>query len=205
MVKSAWTPRGGRLPYVPIEDDGGEWESYSPSDGKGKGGSQGLVATTPFAFPTSQHCNHLRVPVAVGKGTILCSSHYGWTAPASGEVDAGIYLDQWWLSRLGIVGHRIRSALGYPALILHWPDRGIPKAPHLSLALQWANEYLSKGGKVELSCIGGHGRTGTLLACLLREVNGMTGKGAIDTVRREVCKSCIETKEQEGFILQWGT
>ena len=56
------------------------------------------------------------------------------------------------------------------------------------------------GEKVELGCLGGHGRTGTALACLA-VLGGYPHEEAFAWVRADYCPSAIETAEQEAFVL----
>lgn len=146
--------------------------------------------------------DHLRVPVTVGRGALLASSIRGWSPDGGQRADAGIYLDQQWLMKLGVIGHRILSAGKHPATIAHWPDMGVPRRQHLALALDWVNLYLSEGKAVEVACVGGHGRTGTFIACALREY-GASLTDAVSTVRDLVCQQCVETVPQRDLIQSW--
>lgn len=117
-------------------------------------------------------------------------------------MDAGVYLDAAWMPNLGIVGNRVITEAGHPAILLRWPDMGVPDNDRLALATTWARDYLERGKGVEVACIGGHGRTGTFIACILREY-GFSAKGAIAVVRKKVCKHCIEAQKQEELIASW--
>ena len=149
-----------------------------------------------------EYHHHLRVPVTVGRGTLLASSVRGWSSDGGQQANAGIYLDHSWLSKLGMVGHRILSAGKHPATIMFWPDMGVPDRQHFALALDWVNLYLSEGKAVEVACVGGHGRTGTLIACALREY-GASLIDAVSTVRDLVCQQCVETVPQRDLIQSW--
>ena len=147
-------------------------------------------------------CSHYRVPLDVGGGTILASSQREWKLGKAPHTEAGVYLDWSWLRKLGIIGHNIRCAGGYPAVILDWPDMGTPRKRELALAIAWTRRYLDAGKSVEVACIGGHGRTGTFIGCVLREY-GFKAEVAIKIVREVVCKKCIETAPQEKLIAEW--
>jgi hypothetical protein len=54
---------------------------------------------------------------------------------------------------------------------------------------------------LEAGCIGGHGRTGTILACWA-VLDGMTAKDAIDYIRKNYCHDTIETITQEWWV-EW--
>ncbi len=78
-----------------------------------------------------------------------------------------------------------------------WPDMGVIPAP---LAF-WTGllEMLPHNGTVMITCHGGHGRSGTALACLM-VASGHSAKWAIETIRERHCKKAIETKGQEAYI-----
>lgn len=147
-------------------------------------------------------CSHYRVPIQIDGGTIMASSQRDWKLGAPPQVDAGVYLDSSWVRKLGVIGHEIRCAAGYPALLLDWPDMGTPDKHHLEIAITWTRRYLAAGKAVEVACIGGHGRTGTFIGCLLREY-GFGPKEAVKIVKEVVCKECIETSPQEKLIAEW--
>ncbi len=49
-------------------------------------------------------------------------------------------------------------------------------------------------------CMGGHGRTGTALASMLVEVEGMSPKDAIAKVRQSYCSHAVESQSQEASL-----
>jgi len=81
-----------------------------------------------------------------------------------------------------------------------WPDFGVPADPGALIeALRTVLDRAHSGQAIELGCIGGHGRTGTALACLAV----MTGHPAIDAVawvRSSYCANAVEAPEQQAFI-----
>lgn len=87
---------------------------------------------------------------------------------------------------------------------VHWldgPDFGVPADPaELMAALQCALERARAGQRVELGCLGGHGRTGTALACLAT-LTGHPADDAVEWVRAAYCKKAIETDAQVEFVL----
>ena len=66
----------------------------------------------------------------------------------------GLYLDDHW-------------APTWPADVVAWPDFGLPADPEVA-ARQITDAFLrARGGElVEIGCLGGSGRTGTVLACM---------------------------------------
>jgi protein-tyrosine phosphatase len=55
------------------------------------------------------------------------------------------------------------------------------------------------GQRVEIGCLGGHGRTGTALACLA-VLSGEPANQAVAWVRTNYCSNAIETPEQAAFV-----
>lgn len=90
-----------------------------------------------------------------------------------------------------------------------FPDYGIPS---FDVAIEQITSACVRaadlGQKVEIGCIGGHGRTGTMLACMFiwgsyRDGNPITPEQAIAKVRNPetgICHHCIETEEQEWWV-----
>lgn len=63
--------------------------------------------------------------------------------------------------------------------------------------INWLKKQVDEGKKVHIGCIGGHGRTGTVLAALV----SMYGEpDAIAYVRKHYCKKAVESKVQIDFL-----
>ena len=104
--------------------------------------------------------------------------------------DFGLYLDRSWKPD-GM------------AIMLPWQDFGLPNVSHgfADYAIQETYAWAVSGALVEVGCIGGHGRTGTVLACMaLLADPTMSGEDAVWYVRGAYCKHAIETKEQEWYV-----
>jgi protein-tyrosine phosphatase len=56
---------------------------------------------------------------------------------------------------------------------------------------------------VELACAGGHGRTGTALACLA-VLDGVPGPRAVSFVREHYDRHAVETAWQRRFVARFG-
>ncbi len=67
-------------------------------------------------------------------------------------------------------------------------------SPRLSLL-----DRARAGQRVEIGCYGGHGRTGTALACLAILCGQAPGE-AVGWVRAGYCERAVETDEQEAFV-----
>jgi protein-tyrosine phosphatase len=55
------------------------------------------------------------------------------------------------------------------------------------------------GQLVEIGCIGGHGRTGTALACLAF-LSGVQRQEAVPWVKANYCSRAVESPEQAAFV-----
>lgn len=99
--------------------------------------------------------------------------------------DFGLYLDPRWQPP-------------WPHQHVDWPDFGLP-ADHQALVglLDDLMARARAGDMVEVGCLGGHGRTGTALACLA-VLAGLT-EDPVDWVRANYCGHAVETDEQVEF------
>ena len=99
----------------------------------------------------------------------------------------GLYLDRTWEPT-------------WPHEYLDWPDFGVPDSSAtvistLTTLLQRAQD----GESVEIGCLGGHGRTGTALACMA-VLTGCPPDESVNWVRSHYCPQAIETPAQEMFV-----
>jgi hypothetical protein len=126
-----------------------------------------------------------------GGGAVVAVSYdardpYARDAPP----DFGLYLDRNWRPP-------------WPHAHVHWPDFGAPEDPDaLATALRALLERARGGARVELGCYGGHGRTGTALACLA-VLGGHPPESAVAWVRANYCAHAVETAEQEEFVTRF--
>lgn len=95
-----------------------------------------------------------------------------------------------------------------PQNVVHfnWPDGGIIRGAHTF----WEKLFAQMPkGKILVCCFGGHGRTGTALACLLM-ITGLADSSyeAILTVRAQHCEHAVETTTQVEYLdalaYDWG-
>jgi hypothetical protein len=101
--------------------------------------------------------------------------------------DFGLYLDERW-------------APPWPHAHLDWPDFGLPRDPDaLRRGLADLVTRAGTGEVAEIGCLGGHGRTGTALACLA-VLTGVPATGAVAWVRSHYCDKAVETDAQEQFV-----
>jgi hypothetical protein len=77
---------------------------------------------------------------------------------------------------------------------MHAPD----DVGSFTALVDWLAVQLAANQKIHLGCIGGHGRTGTVLAALVRVVTGE--QDAIEYVRKNYCHKAVETTSQVQFL-----
>ena len=101
----------------------------------------------------------------------------------------GLYLDERW-------------APTWPADVIAWPDFGLPAEPEVAAGrIAAAFRRARRGELVEVGCLGGSGRTGTVLACMA-VLAGVPPAEAVPWVRTAYRPEAVETAEQEAWV-QW--
>lgn len=85
--------------------------------------------------------------------------------------------------------------------LLDIPDFTVPSKESLKVALRRAKTFLKRGDNVLCHCQFGQGRTGTVLACLVADLLGLSGSQAIEYLR--LFFPAVETSEQEQFVIDW--
>ena len=103
----------------------------------------------------------------------------------------GLYLDARWEPT-------------WPAEIVAWPDFGLPDEPEVA-ARQIAGAFrrAQEGELIEVGCLGGSGRTGTVLACMA-VLAGVPAEEAVAWVRGVYRPQAVETPEQEAWVEWFG-
>jgi hypothetical protein len=84
-------------------------------------------------------------------------------------------------------------------LQLDWPDFGIVTLPR-SFWEKLVRYLATNRLKCLVFCQGGHGRTGTAIACMQVCALGWTAEKAVTWIRTNYCASAIETTEQRLYI-----
>jgi hypothetical protein len=139
--------------------------------------------------PAPDHHIH-RTSVTLIDGTAVVGVTFLADDPYSRDAAPtfGLYLDERW-------------SPPWPHSHVDWPDFGLPAAAEaFRVALRDALERARGGERVELGCLGGHGRTGTALACLA-VLAGAPASEAVAWVRADYCEKAVETAAQEAFVL----
>lgn len=136
-------------------------------------------------FEQHRHCS----PVVLPDGTPVTAVSFDPADPYRRDhvPDYGLYLDPRW-------------SPPWPHDHLQWPDFGVPANPaELVQALTSLLHRAKAGEKVEVGCLGGHGRTGTALSCLA-VLSGQPAADAVPWVRANYCGQAVETAAQESFV-----
>ncbi len=91
------------------------------------------------------------------------------------------------------------------------PDAGLPESPAFTArVLDAIDLHLEKGKTIYLHCLGGIGRTGTIVGCWLSR-HGRPGQAALDELSR-LWRGCVkssqgiaspETLRQERYVREW--
>lgn len=137
-------------------------------------------------------CYHYQTEFNLPSGVTLYASRLHDHDPQEGDIipDMGCYLSPSW----------IPDTIAYH---IGWEDLGLPYIP-IWQVLYIARDLMRLARddfRVEIGCIGGHGRTGTMLAIMvMMDEPGLTHEQAIQYVRHHYCSQAIETVEQEKWL-----
>ena len=99
----------------------------------------------------------------------------------------------------GLYADKIWEPVGRNEFI-SWPDYSVPLFTEVAY-LQIIDAYIRAcyGERVEVGCIGAHGRTGTILACMA-VLTGIPAAEAVAWVKNNYCEHAVETKQQELWV-----
>ena len=122
-------------------------------------------------------------------GTQVRASSISERDEESSGRDFGLYMDPRWSPT-------------WPAEMIEWPDFGLPPDGARAAAQIRAAFARAKSGQVvEVGCLGGLGRTGTVLACMA-VLAGVRSGDAVAWVREHYRPGAVETSEQERWV-EW--
>lgn len=139
-------------------------------------------------------CHESHPDLQLGGGTLIggnCRDHKRHKG-----VDLYVALD-------GSQEHPLFEIGELPPRCVYYPiqNMGIPARPDKFKALiEMILLALSAGNRVHVGCIGGHGRTGMVIAAVVARLNE-PGFDAIKWTRDNYCIKAVETKPQEGFLV----
>lgn len=110
---------------------------------------------------------------------------------------------------VGLDSSMPRTELGLPwkkglEVYFHITDMEAPKDPvEFAKLIGFLEDCLLDNKIVFVGCIGGHGRTGTVLAALVKKMSGI--EDSITYVRTHYCAKAVETVGQVNFLnTHWG-
>jgi hypothetical protein len=88
----------------------------------------------------------------------------------------------------------------WPADWIDWPDFRTPRNDHeAAAAIHHAYLLARSGQRVEVACVGGTGRTGTVIACMA-VLAGAPATAALTWTRQHYRPRAIETPRQQRWI-----
>ncbi len=133
------------------------------------------------------HMSEVRFP----NGVIVRAASLADRNVNAGWRTLGLYLDPCWNP-------------DWTADAIDWPDFGVPAQPERAAAsIRSAYHAARSGERVEVGCLGGLGRTGTVLACMAI-LAGVPAGHAVGWVRENYNARAIETSEQEAWVAWFG-
>ncbi|MBU1048977.1 hypothetical protein KKG90_03020, partial [Candidatus Bipolaricaulota bacterium] len=139
----------------------------------------------------AQEDRRFSVTVCFPDATCVIASPLAARDEANSNRDFGLYMDASWSPT-------------WDAQVIDWPDYGLPS--HDAEAIDQiiaAFNRAKNGERLEIGCIGGLGRTGTVLACMAI-LGGVPAADAVAWVRANYNAQAVETAAQEAWVLQFG-
>lgn len=154
-----------------------------------------VSAGTGYGYATGSYgfygkCRHYGETLTFPNGVSVNASSMNNQRKAGESIpDFGLYLDWGWKPE-------------WRAEVIAWPDFGLPYNEEAAVdAIIEMYERAEKGWVVEVGCIGGHGRTGTVLACM-GVLAGLEPKESVRYVHKNYCYEAVEGAKQEWWV-EW--
>lgn len=176
-------------PWDKMPDKGGGYKQQK-FDGTTWSGHSTGGATTYNTTTYVPKCRHYMQEVTFPDGTMVWASSHFKRKENEALPDLGFYLDSVWTPEC-------------LAFFVPWQDYGLPKLAFSRVmeGIKLVHTMAQSGKIVEIGCIGGHGRTGTVLGCLAI-LTGVPVADAAKWVQDNYCEEAIEGARQEWF-LEW--
>jgi hypothetical protein len=140
---------------------------------------------------------HWQNPIRVGDYLVLVSSREGYEdnrETGGPDPDFGVYLDEGWGN----------IEIGYPHQLYFWPNRGAIELPKFASIIETIIDEMKEGQTVDIGCMEGHGRTGTVLAGLIMKLENLSASAAITAVQERHCPDAIEADTQKQLLAEFG-
>lgn len=137
--------------------------------------------------------DHPPLPIVVGGDTY---SIYGGSCGHPAVIDADVYVGFDFTMATTERQYPWNEGIEfrYPIKDMHAPDNPTT----FKALIEWLAVQLIAGKKVHVGCIGGHGRTGTVLAALVTHMTGNVD--SITYVRKNYCQKAVESPLQVEFL-----
>lgn len=187
-------PKSGKGPSTMTDE---QWDAYLNEKIPGLGStSTGLSSGSNHSWKGSNfaRCYETHPPYPVADGLVL----FGSSCFTPIVKDADVYV--------GFDSGMKPTEKSYPwspqtEFLYHITDMSVPKDPaSFKKLVEYLATQVSAGKKVHCGCIGGHGRTGMVLAALRKHMTG--DEKAISHVRANYCKKAVESAAQVEFLVK---
>lgn len=83
------------------------------------------------------------------------------------------------------------------------PDYGTPSIEQMKTIITWVHKRVKSKQNVLIHCVGGLGRSGTVMAVYAKAYLGKTAEEAINYVRSIRGEEAVETEGQQNFVKDW--
>lgn len=176
------TKSTGFINFNDMDDDPQAWRKDMEKDGK-------------VYIAQGARCHETHPDLNIGGGVLIggnCREH-----TRHEDVNLYVALDYSMAHPIFEIGKTIPHCVYYPI-----KNMGIPKRPDKFEALVTTiGLALSQGLRVHIGCIGGHGRTGMVIAAVVARLGIAPDGDSIGWTRENYCKKAVETKAQENFLV----
>lgn len=184
---------GKKVSLSPVGKTSSYWDDedrWGSSSSTWKGGSSSYKSSNAPVVKCLHSHPALKIP---GTDFVI----YGGSCSAPAVSDADVYI--------GFDSYSMRfTERNWPwkkgqEVLFAVQDMDAPQKPdEFKKLIAWTIKQLQDGKKVHAGCIGGHGRTGTFLAALVKEMTGEVD--AIAYVRKNYCDKAVESAKQIDFL-----
>ena len=177
-----------RAAHVPKTDRYEDWLD----DGYSKGSTKTTAGGSTFAVAPRCYETHPALTLP-GADKVI----YGGSCSAPVVHDADVYVGLDYSMKLTAKGlpWKATKEVYFPV-----QDMGVPTdSKEFADLIAWLHAMVEEGKKVHVGCIGGHGRTGMLLAALVTRYGEMD---AVNYVRKLYCKKAVESTSQIAFLVE---